>query len=41
MRAGKSMNATTSRVGKYLMAAVQISIAVAFFYGMIWVIWDL
>ena len=35
------MNATTTRLGRYVGSALMIAIALVFFYGMIWVIWDL
>jgi len=37
----KEMDVTTTRIGRYLWSAALVSLALASFYGMVWVIWDL
>jgi hypothetical protein len=34
------MDATATRIGRYLWSALLISVALASFYGLIWVLWS-
>ena len=35
------MNATSSRLGKIIGSAFMVSLALASFYTMLWIVWDL